>query len=65
MAKPSTKVCRYFDDGRMGMPLFSHEISHSDDNTEQVNLQEDEFSVIVRSLIGVAKMGRSSEGFES
>lgn len=54
-------VCVYLDDGRMGMPLFSHEISQSVDNREQVNLTDDEFSVIVRSLIGVAKIGLSND----
>lgn len=59
IAKPSVNVCVNFDEGRIGIPFFSHEISHSGESNEQVNLTEDEFSVIIRSLSGVAKLGRS------
>lgn len=65
ITKPSQKVWWYFDDGRIGIPFFSQEMLQSNDRTEQVNFTDSEFSVIVRSLMGVAKMGRSSEWFES
>lgn len=59
IAKPSVNVCVNLDEGRIGIPFFSHEISHSDESREHVNLTDDEFSVTVRSLSGVAKFGRS------
>ena len=59
IAKPSLNVCVNFDEGRIGIPFFSHEISHSVESKEHVNLTDDEFSVTVRSLSGVAKFGRS------
>ena len=59
IAKPSVNVCVNLDDGRIGIPFFSHEISHSGESKEHVNLTDDEFSVTVRSLSDVAKFGRS------